>query len=57
MFVNYLALWQVGCNAVVGDILVLGHQEDVKQNEAELQGAFVSKSEREMTEQRGFSVE
>ena len=50
MSVNYLALWQVGCNAVMGDILVLGHQEDVKENEAELQGAFVSKSEREMTE-------
>ena len=32
MSVNYLALWQVGCNAVMGDILVLGHQEeDVKQ--------------------------
>ena len=34
----------------VDDILALGHPEDVKQIEADVQNAFVSKSEGEMTE-------
>jgi hypothetical protein len=41
----------------VDDILALGHPEDVKQIEADLQSAFVSKSEGEMKEYVGNKVD
>ena len=41
----------------VDDILALGHPEDVKQIESDLQSAFVSKSEGEMKEYIGNKVD
>jgi hypothetical protein len=41
----------------VDDILALGHPEDVKQIESDLQSAFVSKSEGEMKEYVGNKVD
>ena len=39
------------------DILALGHPDDVKQIEADLQNAFVSKSESKMKEYIGNKVD